>query len=304
MQPDALQRRIYGLRFRIAFLQKRGVEFQDWFARLMRFALSHEFEPIRSYGPRGDLKCDGYWVTTGTVFQCYAPDRIRESALIKKITTDFDGARDNWGRRMRRWVLVHNDQRGLPARTVQHIDSLRGSYPNIRIETWGDSELARMKERLDLEALESLFGYASSRAEAGSLGIEDLRPVLEALQRREPSPGSEPVSPPSVEKLEQNQLSEDAAALLRWGRRKEALVARCFKDDPRPEIGELVAEAFRERYDMLKEDGLSPDEVLWALQQHAGGDMVGIPNRQGAVLAVLSYFFERCDIFEDPKRKL
>ena len=116
--------------------------------------------------------------------------------------------------------------------------------------------------------------------------------MLEALQRREPSPGSEPISPPSVEKLEKNQLSEDAAALLQWGRRKETLVARCFKDDPRPEFGELVAEAFRKRYEMLKEDGLSPDDVLWALQQHAGGDIVGIPNRQGAVLAVLSYFFE------------
>ena len=167
MQPDALQRRIYGLRFRIAFLQKRGVEFQDWFARLLRFALRHEFAPVRSYGPKGDLKCDGYRVTTRTVFQCYAPDKMRDSALIRKITSDFDGARNHWGRRMRRWVLVHNDHRGLPARAVQHIDSLRGSYPNIRIETWGEPELARMKERLNLEALESLFGYASSRAEAG-----------------------------------------------------------------------------------------------------------------------------------------
>jgi hypothetical protein len=27
--------------------------------------------------------------------------------------------------------------------------------------------------------------------------------------------------------------------------------------------------------------------------------MEGEPSHQGAVLAVLSYFFERCDIFED-----
>ena len=135
----------------------------------------------------------------------------------------------------------------------------------------------------------------------GSLGIEDLKPVIDALQRIEPSPGSEPISAPSVEKLEKNQFSKDAVALLQWGRRKEVLVARYFKDDPRPEFGELVAEAFRKRYDMLKESGLSPDEVLWELQQHAGGEIVGVPNRQGAVLAVLSYFFERCDIFEDPK---
>ena len=92
MQPDAFQRWIFGLRFRIAFLQKRGVEFQDWVARLLGFALGHEFEAVRPYGPSGDLKCDGFWVTTKTVFQCYAPDQMQDSALIKKITTDFDGA--------------------------------------------------------------------------------------------------------------------------------------------------------------------------------------------------------------------
>ena len=41
-----------------------------------------------------------------------------------------------------------------------------------------------------------------------------------------------------------------------------------------------------------------PDEIFAYLQQYAGSGTE--PKRQGAALAVLSYFFERCDIFEDP----
>ena len=33
--------------------------------------------------------------------------------------------------------------------------------------------------------------------------------------------------------------------------------------------------------------------------QHFAGGMSGTPQHQAAVLAVMSYFFERCDIFED-----
>ena len=45
-------------------------------------------------------------------------------------------------------------------------------------------------------------------------------------------------------------------------------------------------------------EGLSPDQIFTELQTFAGG-MDGTPKHQAAVLAVMSYFFERCDIFED-----
>ncbi len=202
---------------------------------------------------------------------------------------------------MRRWALVHNDSRGLPARALQYIDELRKGNEDVVIETWGEPELLQLKERLGLEALEALFGPVPTSGEGGSLGMDDLQPVINALQRMEPVSGEEPLVPPTQEKLERNALSADATELLQWGRRKEQLVERFFATDPRPDLGERVAEAFREHYGSLRDRGLSPDEILWELQAHAGGDQVGLPQRQGAVLAVLSYFFERCDIFEDPR---
>ena len=111
----------------------------------------------------------------------------------------------------------------------------------------------------------------------------------------------EPLKPPSKDKLEKNRLSPDAAGLLRLGRRKEALVEAWFRKNRRPDLGERIAEAFRRRYAQLNDGNTPADDVFEHLQQYAG--MGGKPARQAAVLAVLSYFFERCDIFDDPEEE-
>lgn len=300
MQPDTFQRIVYGFQFRIDFLTKRGTEFQNWFVRLARAALGPDFEAVRAHGRMGDYKCDGYRVSTGTVFQCYAPDRLTASKTIRKIDVDFHGARRHWTRDMNQWVLVHNNTGGLPPSVVEHLNCLRKTHDQITIQTWGEPELLKLKERLALGDLEALFGHAPTIAETESLGIEDLQPVIEALQRMDPVPGEEPLAPPSAEKLARNSFSRDATAMLQWGRKKEALVEQYFANDPRPDLGERIAESFRIRYASLRNSGLTPDEVLSQLKVHAGGT-TNVPTREGAVLAVLSYFFERCDIFEDPE---
>ncbi|WP_247896637.1 ABC-three component system protein [Azospirillum argentinense] len=150
---------------------------------------------------------------------------------------------------------------------------------------------------LDLHQLEDLFGAAPSQRTLDRLDFAALRPVLLAIGRREP--GAEPpLTAPSPEKLQNNALSDDAAAFLRQGRRREKLVQDFFDVWPDPGFGEEVAEAFRNRYQALKSVGLTPDEIFGELQSFAGG-MNGTPSHQAAVLAVLSYFFERCDVFED-----
>lgn len=62
-----------------------------------------------------------------------------------------------------------------------------------------------------------------------------------------------------------------------------------------------MAEGFRQRYAELKAlPGITADEIFGSLQEHTRGfEPLSDPAHQAAVLAVLSYFFERCDIFED-----
>ena len=161
----------------------------------------------------------------------------------------------------------------------------------------GEAELRAIAMSLALHQLEDIFGAVPSGRALERLDFQALQPILLAIQRQEPDAEPSMVAP-SAEKLERNALSVDAAGLLRQGRRREQLVEAFFAGWPDPALGEEIAQAFRARYRALKSVGLSPDDIFGELQAFAGG-MNGEPARQGAVLAVLSYFFERCDIFED-----
>ena len=295
---DEVQAAFYRVQFQNAFLVKKGAEFQDWFADLAGRAFGPDFEAVRSYGNQGDLKCDGRRVSTGAIFQCYAPYEMKATELNAKIARDFHGAHEHWRGGMAQWVLVHNEARGLPASSLQRLDELRREYPNVRIEVWTEAELQKLADGLPLADQQALFGFAPSKSGMETLTLEALRPVIDELRRMEPEPGQEPLAPPSVDKLAKNALSDDAASLLRVGRRKDVLVDAWFRKNRSADLGERIAEAFRQRYAQLREKDRSPDEIFGHLQQYAGTG--GDPGRQAAALAVLSYFFERCDIFEDP----
>lgn len=294
---DDTQRTFYGMKYENTFLTAKGKAFETFFARVVGHGFPGDFEAVRPYGAKGDLKCDGFRVSDGTVFQCYAPDTTKLDALLAKIEEDFHGAVSYWAGRMKRWEFVHNDLRGLPATAIQKFADLRLAHPDIQIGVFSDPEMRDVVMGLKLHELEDLFGGAPSQRTLEKLDFAALRPVIIAIQRRKPE-AEPPLNAPSPGKLESNSLSTDAAGLLRQGRRREKLVQDFFDAWPDPSFGEAIAEEFRVRYQGLKAVGLFPDEIFGELQGFAGG-MEGAPSHQAAVLAVMSYFFERCDIFED-----
>ena len=47
--------------------------------------------------------------------------------------------------------------------------------------------------------------------------------------------------------------------------------------------------------------GHTPNEIFHELQEWVGGANRGTPEHEMAVLTVIAYYFESCDIFEEPK---
>ena len=150
----------------------------------------------------------------------------------------------------------------------------------MTIEVWTEPALQKLAERLPLADQEVLFGFAPSKSGLETLAMEDLQPVIHQLQFMDPEPGEAPLTPPSVDKLEKNRLSSDAAGLLRLGRRKEALVETWFTKNRRPDLGERIAEAFRRRYARVNDGTRSPDEVFGHLQQYAAWAATHAPSRR------------------------
>jgi hypothetical protein len=295
---DELQRAFYIVRFQLDFHRLKGSSFQDWFVSLCGYAFGSDFEEVRAYGAQGDLKCDGRRVSTKAVFQCYAPYSMKDIEVIAKVGEDFHGARGHWQERMAEWIFVHNDARGLPPKVTLYVDELRAQHPNIRIETWSEPELQKLVLEIDLSGLQALFGFVPSLAIVDRLVFADLMPIIHALARAEPDAGDPPLTPPSLRKLEKNALSPESALFLRIGRRKSNLVGTFISKTPRPDLGERIAEAFRAKYAELKSLDLPAETIFKHLQDCAGAN--GEPKQQAAALAVLSYFFDTCDLFEDP----
>jgi hypothetical protein len=289
----------FALCFQRDVYKKRGTEFQDFFADLMEAAHPGDFERVRPYGSKGDLKCDGFLRSQGCAFQVYAPRETKEAAMVSKIDTDFAGAKKHWKAEMRGWTFVHNDTEGLPAGVVKKIDALQKRNRLVVIETWAPARLLAVAMTIPRGKLVVMFGRPPQRQDFDRLTFEPLAKVLAAIRGHDPEPldNIEPVSP---QKLEANALSAAAADYLRLGRQREHLVQQYFEAHPNPTFGEQVAAAFRDEYRRLRDEGLDANAIFAALQELAGGSTRGDPGHEAAVLAVMSYLFERCDIFEAP----
>ena len=295
---DPVSSLFYAQHFKIACLEKKGTEFQDWVARLGSHALGADFEIVRPYGKQGDWKCDGRQLSTGTILQCYGPETPTDKKTIAKVDTDFAGALAKWPDFIKRWVFVHNIPGGQPPAVVAHLDTLRAAHPDITFELWSETELFTWHAMLDDARALLLYGAVPTQQITSGLELSDLQLVIDVLERREPDPNDPLPAPPSAEKLEKNALSVEAADLLRLGRRKVRLVETHFDKAGPVELGEKIAEAFRDQYAKLQSMQLEPDQIFSYLQKFAG--VCGEPKRQAAAMAVMAYFFDRCDIFEDP----
>ena len=296
---DGVETHFFTMAFRIKFLEGDGNAFQELFASMMEYAHPGDFQKVRPYGNKGDLKCDGYLSSAKKVFQCYAPREIREAAAIQKINKDFKGAVEHWANKMLAWVFVHNDHTGLPPGVVLHLEELKAENSGHEIAHWTWPTLMEVFGRLSRSHLEQLFGRQPTAADFDRLGFKELQIVLQAIMVTKPEP--EPViKVPSLEKIAYNKLSPETASFLALGRQRERAVQDFLERWPDPGLADQIAQTFRSKYRSLQDVGLDNENIFIKLMQFAGFNQGSGSSHNAAVLAVLSYFFERCEIFEDP----
>ena len=293
-----LQDAYYERMFENAFLRAKGNEFQTFFERLMGLAYKADFMACRPWGKKGDHKNDGFLKSERRLFQVYGPNEMSEAEAIAKITADFEGAKGYWGKLFSKWVFVHNASDGLPPHVQELLLDFENKNPGIQLEPWGLEELRLIFRELSDDDRQSWFGLVPTEETKARLGFQDLQVVLETIESA-PTPQATPVKDVPAGKIEANALSEATARLLKEGMTKTPLVEEFFAKWYDETLAEHIAEAFSAKYSSLRE--LNPNQIFVDLQSWAGGDQLGTPEHQLAVLTVIAYFFERCDIFEEPR---
>ena len=296
---EQLEKAYYEAKFESAFLKMKGNAFQTFFDELMGRAYKNDYMPCRPWGNRGDRKNDGFLKSESRLFQVYAPNEMAEKKAIDKVDEDFNGAKDFWGEHFDKWAFVHNAYDGIPPHVQKKMLDLEKANPGIKLDTWGFEELREIFRQLKRQDLESWFGYAPNRETKIKMGFEDIRVVLETISSRKPdSEISAKQVPPK--KIEANQLSDGIAALIKEAMTKTSLVDDFFSKWHNPTFGERIAAAFREQYETIR-NNLTPNEIFYELQTWVGGSERGTAEHEMAVLTVIAYYFESCDIFEEPQ---
>jgi len=298
---DRAQQLSYEKDFRIAFLESKGDAFQSLFEKVMSSAYPGDFLPCRPWGKAGDKKNDGFLPSKRTLFQCYAPNEMTAKQAIKKINEDFDGAKIHWEKYFDTWAFVHNAPDGrLGPHIIETLEKLRIANPKINIIPCGYTELLAEFRRLKLQDLESWFGLSPTIEVNLGLGYKDLAAVLQHINSSLP-PAIADVKDVSRGKIEANLLSAAVADFLKIGMQKAYLVSGFFQNWNDPTYGERIASAFKKEYVTLKAKvpALHPDEIFGQLEAWAGGSANNTPSHKAAILAVMAYLFDRCEIFED-----
>lgn len=294
-----VQRAYYEIKFLAEFLRKPGNEFQDFFSEIMEKGYPGDFQRVRPWGNVGDRKNDGYLKSKRCLYQVYAPNSLELSKTLAKIREDFHGALPYWRKHFDTWTFVHNSYHGLAADVLKALLDLELANKPIQVHHCGFEELRLEVFRLDEVTLKSLLGPAPTARDMLQIGLEDLQPVLLNIARHPPK--IDDVRPVPPGKIEANGLSEHAKAMLMLGMQGRDLVAKFFANWHDVTFGEQIAETFTRAYKSYQAESKDGDEIYTKLFTFAGGQEIREPSHICSVAAVLTYLFEGCHIFEEPR---
>jgi hypothetical protein len=287
------------------FLKSKRDLFQQLVCDILERRYPGDFKRIRQGTQKGggDGGCDGFRSSTGTAYAVYAPRETSSSVLKKKIAGDLDKAKALLLTSLKEWIFVHNDADGLNSDEVLvTLQTLKAANPSVKVgEHMCFTELWDLLRELTFENICDVLPRPPAPTDVHvRLPFERLRPILEHLQQATPQENV-PLDPVSPKKLQHNQLPILWADFLQRGRRLSGAVDQYFRKHFDPELADRIASGFRSRYASLREQGLNAGQICTGIFEFAGGYDASFKDieSQAAVAAILAYFFDRCDIFEN-----
>lgn len=286
-----------------------GQKFQDFFIKLMHQHNS-DFQPVKPQGRIGDKKNDGFEKTKGLYYQVYAPEEISENITREKLESDFVGLYRYWQSKcpITEFNFVINDKyKGVYPTIYSEILKLSKKYKNVKINIILAQDLEDIFMSLNEKEMESVLDFLIPEAEKienldysiFNEVIEYILDNLESLIKIEKY-----VNPNFDQKIIFNNLDEKLETLLRMGSFQISIMNKFFKYNSKYTKQDL-SNRFSNLY--LEAKRLFTDEnnqIFFYIFEFITPKTQVNPSQvnqiQSAILVLMSYFFELCDIFEPP----
>lgn len=291
-----------------------GQAFEDLFTTIMTRANAN-FTPIKPQGNIGDRKNDGYDPTQGRYYQVFAPEDINKSksAAVKKVKDDFSGLKKYWDKicPIKEFYFVFNDKyKGSFPTIEEDLKSIKDEHNLDNAGVFISKHLEDHLFALPEDQIITIIGYIPDPSKIVLLDYSALNEVIGHILKNKKKIELDSILnvPDFNEKIEFNGLSSNTGALLKTGSFHIGLLEVYFaknstfiKQEVRDALNEIYLEAltkdFEDNEGIVKADLVFFDILYNATPHCADESLEGVQN---ATLVLMSYYFESCDIFEEP----
>ena len=300
---DNMERAFYDMKFDLEFQSKTANVFQSFFSAIMTARYPSDFVATRTWGQDGDQKCDGYMLSTGTFYQVYAPDELDAKSAVKKMNDDFAGALEKWKDKISTWVFVHNARVGVPPHILQQLTDFKKDNKSITFTHMGRQELKRTLFETNESSIRRLLGTVPTYQDVNNLSMEAIKQTLLGFTRKGIA-ATAAIMPVSEKKLEANGLSTESKTLFEAGMIKSNLISSFFRQWHDPSLEEKTATKMNNIYKTAVSECLDSDNVFQRILTTISGTDLGNPSTTISALTIMAYFFQTCDIFEQPREEV
>lgn len=313
---------IYRLMFQVRVAKSVGMSFQNLFSEIMRYARP-DFAPVKPQGPEGDWKNDGHEPVAGRYYQVYAPEKFDEARAAKKLQEDFSGLLARWGdgavypNGVQEFYFVINDAyRIIPGSyptTIATLEALRNQHGLRVCKPFLCKDLEEILLDLPEDKIIAVLGFPPNPADIQVLPFNLVNEVIQHIvENSGPRSLLQTLNSPDFdEKIAFNNLSA-TGYLLRDGAYRRGSLEGYFsaqsnftRQEVRDRLKALYDESMRPMPAGGTGDTLASDARLFYILDKICPTPAETSPRlvkeiQEAALVVMAYFFEACDIFEEP----
>lgn len=313
---------LYRLIFKARVGNSVGMGFQNLFSEIMRYDRP-DFTPVKPQGREGDWKNDGHEPAAGRYYQVYGPEQFDEAAAVKKLQEDFAGLLAKWGdtavypNGVQEFYFVINDAYritpGSYPTTLAALEKLRQTHGLKVCKPFLSKDLEDILLALPEDKIIAVLGFPPNPADIKVLPFALVNEVIRHIvENTGPRSLRQTLNNPDFdEKIAFNGLTV-TGDWLRAGAYRRGSLEDYFGSQSnfsRQEVRDHLKALYDESKNLPFSDdfanSLAADgQLFYILERITPTPPAANPRLlkelQDAALVVMAYFFEACDIFEEP----
>jgi hypothetical protein len=299
------------IKFQLKIYSSDGTAFETLFKSIMQYS-NPNFTPVKPQGNIGDRKNDGYIKTIASYYQVFAPEESSKTLnkTIKKIYTDFKGLKDYWDKvsPIKEYHFVLNDKyKGSNPTIETELSKIKIAYNLNCCNVFLSKDLEDVCFTLPDDKIIVIIGDIPNPSDIQLLDYSILNDVINNLlkYKKKVTPLQLLSVPNFDEKIIFNGLSNNIATLLKNASFHLGTLENYFEKN-----SNFVRQELRDIFNQLYLDAKTKYSNSFAYSMNAN-DLVffdilesctpkGSEFAQDSALVLMAYFFESCDIFDDP----